>query len=110
MARMESEPPGPQPCELRRGPCVLVGTTFWLHETLSPGPSQTLPGLLITEMEMMRIRAVVFPVVMRGCESWTTKKAECQRIDDFKLGCWRRPESPLDCKEIKPVNPKGNQS
>ena len=33
---------------------------------------------------------MVFPVVMHGCESWTTKKAECQRIDDFKLCCWRR--------------------
>ena len=44
-----------------------------------------------------------------GCESWTVKKAEHQRIDAFKLWCWRRLESPLDCKEIKPVNPKGNQ-
>ena len=36
------------------------------------------------------VKAVVFPVVMYGCESWTTKKAECQRIDDFELWCWRR--------------------
>ena len=34
---------------------------------------------------------MVFPVVMNGCESWTVKKAECQRIDAFKLWCWRRP-------------------
>ena len=42
--------------------------------------------------------------------SWTIKKAEHQRIDAFELSCWRRLESPLDCMEIKPVNPKGNQS
>ena len=44
-----------------------------------------------------------------GCENWTIKKAECQRIDAFELWCWKTLESPLDCKEIKPVNPKGNQ-
>ena len=53
---------------------------------------------------------MVFPVVMYRCESWTIKKAEHQRIDAFEVWCWRRLESPLDCKEIKPVNPKGNQS
>ena len=54
---------------------------------------------------------MVFPVVIYGCESWTIKKAEHQRIDDFKLWCWRKTlGSPLDCKEIKPVHPKGNQS
>ena len=56
------------------------------------------------------VKAVVFPVVMYGCESWTVKKAEHRRIDAFDLWCWRRLESPLDCKEIKPVNPKVNQS
>ena len=51
------------------------------------------------------VKALVFPVVMYGCESWIVKKAECQRIDAFELWCWRRLfESPLDCKEIKPVN------
>ena len=55
--------------------------------------------------------ALVFPVVMYRSESWTIKKAECQRIDAFELRCWRRVlKSPLDSKEIKPVNPKGNQS
>ena len=54
---------------------------------------------------------MVFPVVMYGCESWTIKKAEHQIINVFELWCWRRLlKSPLDCKEIKPVNPKGNQS
>ena len=56
------------------------------------------------------VKAMVFPVVMYGCESWTIKQAKRQRIDAFELWCWRRLESPLDCKEIQPVNPKGNQS
>ena len=56
------------------------------------------------------VKAMVFPVVMYGCESWTIKKAE-HRIDAFELWCWRKTlESPLDCKVIKPVHPKGNQS
>ena len=55
------------------------------------------------------IKAMVFPVVMYGCESWTIKKAEHWRIDAFELWCWRRLESPMDSKEIKSVNSKGNQ-
>ena len=54
------------------------------------------------------IKALVFPVVMYGCESWTVKKAECQRIDAFELWYWRRLESPLDCKEIQPVHSEGD--
>ena len=53
-------------------------------------------------------KAMVFPVVMYGCKSWTIKKAEHQRIVAFKL-CWRRLEISWDSKEIKLVNPKGNQ-
>ena len=57
------------------------------------------------------VKAMVFPVIMYGCESWTIKKPECWRIDAFELWCWRRLlRVPLDCKEIKPVHPKGNQS
>ena len=57
------------------------------------------------------VKAMVFPVVMYGCESWTIKKTECRRIDAFELWCWRRLlESSLDCKEIQPVHPKGDQS
>ena len=56
------------------------------------------------------VKAMVFPVVMYGCESWTVKKAEHRRIDVFELWCWRRLESPLDCKETQPVHPKGDQS
>ena len=53
------------------------------------------------------VNAMVFPVVMYGCESWTVKKAERQRIDAFELWCWTTLASPLDCKEIQPVHPKG---
>ena len=53
---------------------------------------------------------MVFPVVIYGCESWTIKKAERQRIDSFELWCWRRFKISLDFKEIQPVHPKGNQS
>ena len=55
------------------------------------------------------VKAMVFPVVMHGCESWTIKKAECQGIDAFEV-LEKTLESPLDCKEIHPVHPKGNQS
>ena len=101
---------------------------------------------IILPTKFRLLKAMVFPVVMYGCESWTIKKAEHRRIDPFELWCWRRLlrvpwtarrsnqsilkeispefvnwkgvmlklvlektlESPLDCKEIKPVNPKGN--
>ena len=56
------------------------------------------------------VKAMVFPVVMYGCEIWTIKKAELRRIDVFELWCWRRLLSLLDCKEIQPAHPKGNQS
>ena len=47
------------------------------------------------------VKTMVFPIVMYGCESWTMKKAERQRIDALDLWCWRRLDNPLDCKEIK---------
>ena len=53
---------------------------------------------------------MIFPIVMYGCESWTIKEAECRRIGAFKLVLEKTLESPLDCKEIKPVNMKGNHS
>ena len=57
------------------------------------------------------VKAMVSPVVMYECESWIIKKAEHRRIDAFELWCWRRLfESALDCKEIQPVRPKGDQS
>ena len=66
--------------------------------------------------EVCLVKAMVFPVVMYGCESWTIKKAEHQkkaerqRIDAFELWCWRRLLSPLDCKEIQPVHLEGDKS
>ena len=58
---------------------------------------------LLTKVRL--VKAMVFPVVMYGCESWTVKKAECRRIDAFELWCWEKTlESPLDCKEIQPVH------
>ena len=62
---------------------------------------------LLTKVHL--VKAMVFPVVMYGCESWTVKKAERQRINAFELWCWRRLESPLDCKEIQPVHFEGDQ-
>ena len=55
------------------------------------------------------VKAMVFPVVMYGCENWTLKKAEHPRIDLLNCGV-ETLESPLDCKEIQPVHPKGDQS
>ena len=55
------------------------------------------------------VKAMVFPVVMYVCESWTIKKAK-RRIDAFELWCWRRLESALDSKGIQRVHPKGDQS
>ena len=54
-------------------------------------------------------KAMVFPVVMYGSESWTIKKAECQRIDTFEVVLEKTLESPLDCKKIQPVHPKRNE-
>ena len=65
---------------------------------------------IILPTKVHLVKAMVFPVVMYGCESWTVKKAEPRRIDAFELWCWRRLESPLDCKEIQPVHLKGDQS
>ena len=63
---------------------------------------------LLTKVHL--VKAMVFPVLMYRCESYTVKKTKCQRTDAFKVWCWRRLfESPLDSKEIKPVNPKENQ-
>ena len=58
--------------------------------------------------KVRQVKAMVFPVVMCGWESWTIKKAESQRIDPVVLE--KTLESPLDSKKIQPVHPKGNQS
>ena len=54
------------------------------------------------------VKAMAFPVVMYGCESWTIKKAECRRIDAFELWCWRRLLRVPWTARIQPVHPKGN--
>ena len=65
---------------------------------------------IILPAKVHLVKAMVFPVVMYGCESWTINKAEHWRINAFELWGWRRLLSPLGCKEIQPVHPKGNQS
>ena len=85
---------------------LLLGKTVMTKlESISKSRDIILPT------KFCLFKAMVFPVVMYGCESWTVKKAEHQRIDAFELWCWRRLlDCPLDCKEIQPVHPKGNQS
>ena len=65
---------------------------------------------IILPTKVCLVKAMAFPVVMYGCENWTIKIAELQRIDAFELWFWRRLLSPLDGKEIQPVHLKGNQS
>ena len=62
---------------------------------------------LLTKVHL--VKALIFPVVMYGCESWTVKKAECRRIDAFELWCWRRLLKVPFCKEIQPVHFEGDQ-
>ena len=64
---------------------------------------------IILPTKVCLVKAMIFPVVMYGCECWTKKKTKHQRIDAFEL-LEDTLESPLDCKEIQQVNPKGNQS
>ena len=89
--------------EIKR--CLLLGRKVMTNlDSILKSRDTTLP----TKFHL--VKAMVFPVVMYGCESWTVKKAECRRIDAFELWCWRRLESSLDCKEIQPVHSKGDQS
>ena len=85
------------------------------HSLLGRKAMSNLDGILKSRditlpTKVHLVKAVVFPVVTYGCESWILKKAEHRRIDAFELWCWRRVESPVDCKEIQPVHPKGDQS
>ena len=86
--------------EIKR--CLLLGRKALTNiDSILGSRDITLP----TKVHL--VKAMVFPVVMYGCESWTVKKAEHRRLDAFELWCWRRHlESPLDCKEIQPVHPK----
>ena len=65
---------------------------------------------IIWPTKICLVKAMVFSVVMFGCESWIIKKPKCWRIDAFELWCWRRLLSPLNSKEIQPVHPQANQS
>ena len=86
-------------------PCLLLGRKVMTNlDSILKSRDITLPT------KVCLVKAMVFPVVMYGCESWTVKKAEHWRIDAFELWCWRRLESPLDCKEIQPAHPKGHKS
>ena len=84
---------------------LLLGRTAMTNlDSILKSRDITLP----TKVRLVKV--MVFSVVMYGCESWTIKKAEHQRIDAFELWLEKTLESPLDCKKIQPVNPKGNQS
>ena len=82
---------------------LLIGRTAITNlDSILKSRDYTLPT------KVCLVKVMIFPVVMYGCESWTIKNAERQRINAFEMWCWRTLESPLDCKEIKLVNPKGN--
>ena len=88
---------------------MMTRSIFVMVTSKRDQPRQHIKKQDITLPTKVRlVKAMVFPVVIYGCESWTIKKAECQRIDAFELWSWRRLS--LDCKEIQPVHPKGNQS
>ena len=89
--------------EIKR--CLLLGRKVMTNlDSILKSRDITLPK------KVHLAKAMVFPVIMYGCESWTIKKAECRRIDAFELWCWRRFLSPLNCKELQPVHSKGNKS
>ena len=78
--------------EIKR--CLLLGRKATTNlDNVLKSRDITLPAkvLLVKAMVFPVVKAMVFPVVMYGCESWTIKKSESQRIDAFKLWCWRRP-------------------
>ena len=89
--------------EIKR--CLLLGRKAMTNlDSILKSRDITLP------IKVHLVKAMVFPVVMYGCESWTIKKAERQRIDAFELWLEKTLESLLDSKEIQLVNSKGNQS
>ena len=99
-----------------RNQCGLVTATIKLKHLLPGRKAMTnldsvLKSTDITLLTKVHtVKAMVFPVVMYGCESWTIRKAECRRILICRTGVLEKTlESLLDSREIKPVNPKGNQ-
>ena len=90
--------------EIKR--CLLLGRKVMTNlDSILKSRDITLPT------KVCLVKAMVFPVVMYGLDSWTIKKAERRRIDAFGTVVLEKTlESPLDCKEIQPVHPKGDQS
>ena len=87
--------------EIKR--CLLLGIKAMTNlDSLLKSRDITLP----TKFHL--VKCIVSPVVMHGCESWTIKKAECQRIDAFELWCWRRLLRVLGQQGNQSVYPKGN--
>ena len=86
--------------------CLLLGRKAMTNlESILKSRDITLPS------KVCLVKAMVFPVVMDGCVSWTIKKAERRRIDAFETVVFEKTlESPLDSKEIQSVHPKGSQS
>jgi len=84
--------------------CLILGRKAMINlDSILKSRDTTL------KTKVYRVKPMVFPVIMYRCESWTIKKAVC-RTDDLELWCYRSLWGPLDYKETKPVNPKGNQS
>ena len=102
-----ARPPCPSPIpgvHSNSCPSLLLGRKVMTNlDSIFKSRDITLPT------KVCLVKAMVFPVVMYGCESWTVKKAECWRSDAFEPWCWTL-ESPLDCKEIQPVHSEGDQS
>ena len=85
--------------------CLLLG-----RKAMSNLDSRLKSRDITLPTKVHLVKAMVYPVVMYGCENWTIKKAERQKIDAWTVVLGKTLESPLDCKEIQPVHSKGNQS
>ena len=90
--------------EIKR--CFPLGRKAMINlESIFKSRDITLP------IKVHLVKAMVFPVAMYGCESWTVKKTECRRIDAFELWCWRRLlRVPWTARRSNQSNPKGDQS
>ena len=85
--------------------------TLCYHHSIQTPPESCSAAIMPILHEIHIVKAMVFPVVMYGCESWTIKKAECQRIGAFELRCWRRClRVPWTARRSNQSNPKRNQS
>ena len=89
--------------EIKR--CLLLGRKVMTNlDSRFKSRDITLP----TKVHL--VKAMIYPIVMYGCESWTVKKAECRRTDAFELWCWRRLlRVPWTARRSQPVHSKGDQ-